>query len=136
MRYLKIFAVFALLPLWLAACASTSQTSLTLDQKLAEKGYVMGEQVRRIQNWNLNGWSYVDDEHFIMNSGVRDHYLVALRSPSYDLRSAINIAFTSTVGSLTDTDKVIVKAPGGFAQTFLIESLHKLEKKPPSDTSG
>jgi hypothetical protein len=136
MRFLRLSAVFVLLPLWLAACAGAPRTEQTLDQKLAEKGYLIGEQVRRIQNWNLNGWSYVDDEHFIMHSGVRDRFLVTLRSPSYDLQSAINIAFSSTAGSLTDTDKVIVKAPGGFTQTFLIRSLHRLEKLPPSDASG
>jgi hypothetical protein len=119
-----------LVSLLLAACAATSEEPLTLEARLAGLGYVLGEPVKRIQNWNLNGWSYVDDRNFIMNSGVRDKYLVSLRSPSFDLRSAVNIAFSTTVGSLTDKDRVIVRTAGGMPQSFMIESLHRLDPAP------
>jgi hypothetical protein len=136
MSRLKTMMLVSLLPLLLAACAASSEQSLTLEENLAAKGYVIGEQVKRVQNWNLNGWSYVDDRNFIMNSGVRDKYLVTLRTPSYDLRSAINIAFSTTVGSLTDNDRVIVRTTGGMPQSFMIESLHRLGPGPASNESG
>ncbi len=112
----------------LAACASEPRVEQSLAEKLAAQGYVLDQQVKSISNWNLNGWTYVDDRHFIMHSGVRDRYLVALRSTSMDLRSAVNIAFSTTVGNLTDKDKVIVRAPGNFRDSYLIDSLHRLKK--------
>ena len=122
MRMLKSM-LMAILLAWLAvACSATQEDPLSLDEKLAAKGYVMGEQVKRVRDWNLNGWSYVDDRHFIMQSGVRDRFLVSLRVPSYDLRSAISIAFTTTVGSLSDTDRNMgerkVEEPDGRGSTI------------------
>jgi hypothetical protein len=130
MRNRNVLLAAVLAPWLLVACAATSEAPLTLEARLEGQGYVLGEPVNRIQNWNLNGWSYVDDRNFIMNSGVRDKYLVSLRSPSYDLRSAVNIAFSTTVGSLTDKDRVIVRTAGGMPQTFMIESLHRLDPAP------
>ena len=118
----------------LSACATRPpEPELTLEQRLAEKGFAIGEQVRAIRDWNLNGWSYVDDQHFIMHSGVRDRYLVTLRTPSMDLRSAVNIAFTTTVGSLRDTDLVVVRVTGGITSQYMIDTLHRLERLPEPD---
>lgn len=117
------------------ACAANPAQPQTLEEKLAEKGYQMGEQVRRIQNYRLNGWSYVDRKHVIMNAGVSDHYLVSLRSPCIDLQSAIDIGFTTTIGSLTKNDKLIVRAPGNFNDTCMIDSLQALKKIEKTDAS-
>lgn len=128
MRMFKILWIMAAWAVLLSACASGSGPSLTLEEKLANRGYTLGEQVRSIRDWNLNGWSYIDDRHFVMHSGVKDYYLVTLRSRSFELDGAINIAFTTTVSSLTDKDKVLVRAPGGQAETLWIESLHVLNR--------
>jgi hypothetical protein len=120
----------------LAACASDPQQQTTLAEKLAAKGYVLGQQVGSVRDWNLNGWTYVDDRHFIMHSGVRDRYLVTLRNRSFELNGAINIAFSTTVGSLTDKDRVIVRGAGDFQESYLIESLHQLQRFEPPEASG
>jgi hypothetical protein len=118
----------------LAACAVTREDSLTLDEEVLERGYVIGEQVRRIQNYRLNGWSYLDQQHLILESGVSDRYLVSLRSPCYELRGAITIGFTNTIGNLTDRDRLIVGTRGSLNETCLIDSLHALVKlKNPAD---
>jgi hypothetical protein len=112
----------------LAGCAGQPKEETTLEEKLAAKGYALGGQVTSVRDWNLNGWVYVDDRHFIMESGVRDRYLVTLRQRSLELGSAINLAFSTTVGSLTDKDKVILRGAGGFRETLMIESLHALAR--------
>lgn len=128
MNHLTRFLAALLMPLFLAACASTPQEPLTLQQKLANKGYELGEQVDSIRDWNINGWNYIDDQHFVMHSGVRDRYLVTLRSRSVNLRNAQAIAFSSTASSVTDKDKVIIDAPGGLRETYFIESLYQLKR--------
>ena len=118
----------------LVACAASQEQAQGLDEKptvteiLLAKGYVAGAQVRRIQNYRLNGWSYVDSQHVIMTSGVSDRYLVTLKSPCYDLRGAITIGFSTTIGNLSDHDRLIVRAPGDFTDTCLIDTLHELHR--------
>ena len=104
--------------------------------KLMEKGYRIGEQVTRISNYRLHGWSYVDEKNLIMQGGVRDYYLVSLRNDCRDMQSAMTIGFSSTVGALTDRDKVIVRGAGGYVNTCFIEALHRLEKIEKEEESG
>ncbi len=122
----------------LVACAGQPTVETTLEEKLAAKGYALAEPVTSVRDWSLNGWVYVDDRHFIMESGVRDRYLVTLRQRSLELGSAVNLAFSTTVGSLTDKDKVILRGAGGFRETLMIASLHalkRIEKEAPQDPS-
>jgi len=116
-----------LLPL-LAACAGTREAPPTVEQMLAEKNFRIDEPVSRIRDYRLNGWNYLDREHVIMHSGVADSYLVSLRTNCDGLFSAENIAFSTTVGSLTDMDRLIVRGPGRWVESCYIESLHKLVK--------
>lgn len=129
MHLRKLAILLLLAPLVLAGCAGSQEQAASLEDKLASKGYILGEQLSDIRGWRLNGWIYVDDEHFIMRSGVRDHYLVTLKTPCFDLKSAISLSFTTTAASLTDKDRVaIYSRPTGGREIYLIESLHRLSK--------
>jgi hypothetical protein len=128
MQMIRISLTMMLCSMLLAACASGPSQDVPLAEKLAAKGYVIDQQVGSIRDWSLNGWTYVDDQHFIMHSGVRDRYLVTLRSSSFELRGAINLAFSTTVGSLTDKDRVILRGAGDFRETILIDTLHSLKR--------
>jgi len=101
----KVFTKASVLiaAVFLAGCSATPAEPVSVDQLLADKGYVVGERINRIPNFRLNGWSYVDRKHIIMNSGVRDRYLVSLKSNCPDLESAINLAYSTTAGALIFT---------------------------------
>ena len=60
-----------------ASCPAAPEQEVTLEQKLAAKGFLLGEETRSIRNWSLSGWMYVDDYHFIIKSGPCDHYLIS-----------------------------------------------------------
>jgi hypothetical protein len=114
----------------LAACATPSQgpEPLNLDRQLADRHYLMGPPIDRIRNYYLSSWSYVDNYHVIMRAGARDHYLVTLRSYCPDLSSATSIAFTTTVGSLTTSDVLLVRGPGNILDRCHIRHINRLEK--------
>jgi hypothetical protein len=116
--------------LLLAACAGRPDgpERLNLEQELAERYYVMGTPVDRIRNYRLNGWNYVDNYHVIMQAGVREHYLVTLRSHCPDLSTATSIAFTTTVGSLTTSDALLVHGPGQLLDRCYIRHIDRLER--------
>ena len=133
----KLLMLLLWVPVALAACASSQEKALSLEEKLAEKGYAKGEQISSIRDWRLNGWIYVDDEHFIVRYGVRGYYLVTLKTRSFDLKSAISLNFTTTAASLTDKDRVVIhSSPTGFRETYLIESLHRLSEVEKSTGAG
>ena len=112
----------------LASCATTPGEEVTLEEKLAAQGFVMGEQIRSIRSWKLENWTYVDDYHFIMHSGGRDRYLISLHTPSTELRYAVFLGFSKTAGSLTDMDQVIVRYSSGRSATILIDKIYELQR--------
>ena len=121
--------LFLLIPiLSLAACAAKPGPQPTLEQKLAERNYRLGESVERILQYRLDGWSYLDREHVIMQTEPSTYYLISLRQPCHGLMSAETIAFTTTTNQLTKFDKLLVKSSGSMIERCYIDALHKLKK--------
>ena len=100
----------------------------SLEQKLEAQGFVIGEEVRHIRGLSLNGWTHVDDRHFIMRSGVRDNYLISLRARSRNLRSAVKLGFSTTTGSLTNMDRVVLRDTVGHVERINIDKMYVLKR--------
>ena len=126
---LRYFLALTATAIVLCACATSPEIPLTLGQKLEARDYSVGEEVKRINNYNLNGWNYLDNKHFIIKVGASQHYLVTLRNSCNELSSATNIAFKTTIGMLSAHDQLLVKGPTRFIEHCFIQSLNKLEKK-------
>ncbi len=126
--------ILAALAIGLSACAAGPVEPQSLTDKLAARNYIFGEKVERINNYRINGWSEIDSRHVIINAGVRDKYLLVLRNSCMNLSSATRIAFTSTAGSLTDFDKIMVSGPGSFVDHCYIQDIYlvkSIESKEP-----
>ena len=52
------------------ACATEPPESVPLEERLAKRGFTIGEQVKRIRDYRINGWSSVDRYNVIMNVGA------------------------------------------------------------------
>ena len=136
MNVMSRFLMITVTAVLLAACASQPSTDLslkpsgqmTLADKLKAKNYVIEGPANRISNFRLSGWNYVDDYHVILTAGVKNHYLVTLRSYCYNLDGAFRIGFTNTIGSLTTSDSLLVEGPGGRADRCAIRSIDRLSK--------
>jgi Family of unknown function (DUF6491) len=99
----------------LAACSTNSSTTNTPtpEQLATEKGYSLGESVKRVMNYNLDGWNYINKKALIIHSTPRKDYLITLRENCYDLSSSEVIATTSTANALqADFDAIIVRQAG------------------------
>ena len=110
------------------AGATEPYEPVPFEERLAKHGYAVGEQVKRIRDYRINGWSSVDQYNVIMNVGVSKRYLVTVRNPCEGLRSAEHLAFNTTVGTLTDKDKLIVRGDGRYLEHCYIDTIHKLVK--------
>jgi len=111
----------------LVACAGRPPET-TLDEKLAQRGYTLGEQVRSVINFQVSGWNSVDHKHVIMNFGASRYYLLTLRTSCDGLLSATLINFSTTAGSLTDTDKLLVRNDSHHLSQCYIKTIHELKK--------
>jgi len=110
------------------ACATEPPESVPLEERLAKRGFTIGEQVKRIKDYRINGWSSVDKYNVIMNVGVSKNYLVTVRSSCDNLRTAVHLSFSTTIGNLTDKDKLVVRGSGRHLEHCYIDTIHVLEK--------
>jgi hypothetical protein len=113
---------------------TTLEDILKFEEALELKNYQLGEPENSINNFRINGWSYVDEYHIIVNTGVRDDYLIRFHSRCNETRYASNLAFTDTAGRLTTSDRFIVKGSGGFDETCYVETITHLVKVFPEDS--
>lgn len=116
----------------LGACAATApEEPPTLEERLQQKDYLLGAPVREVQDYRLTGWNYVDDEHLIIHSGPSEYYLLSLSMKCRNLRSAEDVALSTTAGKLTHLDKVIVRSgPSGYTERCPIKAINVLERMP------
>jgi len=126
----RVFAktVAAIILLTLAAACASHPPDTPLEEKLAQLGYTLGEPVRRVINFQLSGWNSVDHKHVIMNFGASRYYLLTLRTSCDGLRSATIINFSTTAGSLTVNDKVLVRNDSHHLSQCYISTINELEK--------
>ncbi len=115
----------------LGAC-STAPTEKPTPQALAEsKGYVLGESVAGIQNYDINGWQYVSPYSLIIPSRPGKKYLVTFDNPCRDLQSVEVIGTTSTVNQFrAKFDSVLVRGAGGIRQKCPVAEIYEIKKKP------
>lgn len=113
----------------LAACASKPavQQPQTLEQKLAAHGYKLGKEIDHVERWNIDGWSRIDDQHVVFNSGPSRDYLVSVATACSGVATATTIGFTAMVDRVTKFDKLIVRDIG-FTDQCPIDSLHELKR--------
>ncbi len=119
--------------LFVIACAVSPSSPLTVEERLTLKHYSIGAEVKSIRNYRLNGWSSVNDRYIIVNTGVSDDYLIGFSNNCSATRSAMSIAFSSTAGGLTTSDKVLVSSSGNFIEHCFIRSItkiHKIKREP------
>jgi hypothetical protein len=114
--------------LMVTACASNPGQSISLEENLAQRGFAIGQPVKRINNYQINGWNSVDLKHVIINFGASRDYLVTLRTSCDGVLSAELLSFSTTVGFLSDKDKLLVRNAGHHLSHCYIDTIHELEK--------
>ncbi len=114
------------------AVAMPSAQALEQDllDKLEKRNFEVGQPVDRIQNYRINGWNSIDRRNLIFNAGASRNFLITLRNPCDGLRSSETLAFSSTVNSVTNKDRVVVRGSGGFIERCLIDEMYELTRIP------
>jgi hypothetical protein len=110
------------------ACANSAYQEVPLEEKLSQRGFAIGQPVKRIKNYQINSWNSVDRKHVIINFGASRNYLVTLRTSCGGLMDAALLSFSTTVGFLTDKDKLLVRDGGNHLLQCYISTINELEK--------
>jgi hypothetical protein len=116
--------------LLLSACNSQPPRQVPVSEKVANRGYSMGEQVKRINDFQINSWNYIDRRNAIIYVGASRYYLITTRRPCDGLTETDNLAYSTTVGNLTDKDKLLVRRDSGRVESCFIETIYELKKVP------
>ncbi|MDB5968192.1 MAG: hypothetical protein JWQ90_642 [Hydrocarboniphaga sp.] len=135
MKTRKLWAAAAVLSAMTGAAIAAQMPpadKAALDARLLERGYQRGTAVDSIPDYRIDGWNSVDRRHLILSAGASRYYLLSLMTDCWDLSTAEDIGFTTTVSRLTRHDSVKLKAPGGAPPptTCPIESIEQLNKVP------
>lgn len=114
--------------LLVGACANQSPREVPVGESLANLGFTLGPQVRHINNFQINGWSSMDRRNAIIYVRASRNYLVTLRNPCNGLQETERLGYSTTAGSLTDKDKLLVRRDSGRMESCFIDTIYELEK--------
>jgi hypothetical protein len=114
--------------LLMGACASHPPEDLPIQDKMASLGYVIGPQVKRINDFQINSWSIVDRRNVIIFVGASRRYLITTRNPCDGFQETEHLDYSTNTGNLTDKDKLMVRRTTGHMQNCFIDTLYELEK--------
>ena len=95
-----------------------------------ELGYSDKTEIKRLSNFRLNGWNYVDNYHVIIKSSPTRNYLIRFRSTCNDLRHATSIGFKTALGSISRGDKMIIQDMGNWLRDCRVDTIFELTRKP------
>ncbi len=123
----------ALMLMVATGCAQTPQTNdaVSVEDRLAQRGFTIGEKVERIPNFRVNDWSYLDPEHVVVGAGPSQNFLLALMGRCQGLSTVEDVGFSTTAGSLTAMDKLVVQTSIGPERCPIkeIRTLNKVLKE-------
>ncbi len=116
--------------LLLGACTSTPPTEEPIEDKAARHGFTIGKQVKKINNFQINSWNMVDRKSAILYVGASRRYLVTTRNPCDGLADTGVISYSTTAGSLTEKDKLLMRrSPAAERiESCFIDAIYELEK--------
>lgn len=127
-----------MLGLLLTGCSgwpAQPENNQTLEEKVAERGFQIGEETSRTSGFNLRSWDYLDSTHIIVRTSVSRYYLVHFRTPCHSLRFSSRIGYSSYAhGSLSRMDQIY--ADRDWRDRCSIKEIFKLEPSPSPKNEG
>ncbi len=126
------FMILAIAFTLLTGCSSLTVEEITIEERMAERGYLIGPGEQRVTSYQINTWTAVDDEHLIIRSGVQDEYLLELIGPCINLSSAIFVGISSPTSRLDSFGEIVVDSPGIGRERCNIRNIYVLENVAPA----
>lgn len=117
--------LLTLAALVLAACSSSAELA-GIEERMAERGYLIGPADQRIPRYRISSWNSIDDRYLIVRSGVRDHYLVELFTPCLGLDTAFSIGFSTPTTSLDSYGSILVRDNSTSVERCRVENIYLL----------
>lgn len=106
-----------------------SKPQPTPNELAAQKGYLLGDEVSDISNYDIYSWQYVSKRSLIIPARPSKHYLLMLDRDCNELKTSEVIAFTSTVNSLrAGFDAVIVSSTPGIKNKCFVDKIYEIRK--------
>lgn len=118
-------AMLMLFGLLLTACAGSTEIR-SIEDQMADRGYLIGAESVGIPRYNVNSWNDIDDRYLMVRAGVRDQYLIELFQPCFGLESAFSVGFTTPSLRVDRFGSVIVRGIEGRLERCRIQNIYEL----------
>ena len=122
-------AVSLLLGYVLGADAIAATTPTSLEERLDELNYLVGDEVQLIVDFQIDERVYLDSRHVIVPDATSRAYLLTLTDPCHDLRSKRVTAWTRTRHQLAPGDTLAPTHEGRRVDECEVKSIHELNVK-------
>jgi hypothetical protein len=122
-------AVSLLLGYVLGADAIAATTPTSLEERLDELNYLVGDEAQLIVDFQINERVYLDDRHVIVPDASSQAYLLTLTDPCHDLRSKRVMALTRTRHQMAPGDTLAPTHEGRRVDECEVERIHELNVK-------
>lgn len=115
----------------LAACAagtppSPAPTPATFPQALAERNYVVGEQIDRLADFRPEQWEALDGKHLIVFNYDARGYLITFLDRCYGLATNRLQHVPRSYGYLRQYDTILVRHEGNTIDHCRVQSVNVL----------
>ena len=101
----------------------------SLEERLAENGFSLGEEVQAITDYRLDDRIYLDSRHLILPDGSSKSYLVGLAKKCHGLHSNRLYLRTRTHNQIAPRDTVLTQHEGRNVDHCEVSSIHQLVPK-------
>ena len=120
-------AALAAVGLSLFGCATEPANPNAWAEQLQAKGLKLGASLDSIPHFDIKGFDPLDKQHVLLHAGYERRVLATVDIGCLSLPYAHRIAYTSSAGSLTRFDKLLITGHG-LRKSCRIESLQAVEK--------
>ncbi|MEM1154861.1 MAG: DUF6491 family protein [Pseudomonadota bacterium] len=120
-----------------AGCASVEKSEQErhaletepVDTAINELGYIKGDPVKQVNDWNLYNWRAVNPQAAIIWTGINRPYLFTLQRRCNNLMFAETIGLTNTASTVrAGLDAIVVPNPPTGPERCFITDIYPLTK--------
>ena len=112
----------------ITGCAGQPNQPLTLDEKLAKKGFSDRHEVKSIQNFQIKGWHRLDNNAITVEASRKRDYLITFTHSCQGLRGSPVIAIDSDAGRVSRFNDIIVRIAPKMHERCRIDRIYELVK--------
>jgi hypothetical protein len=128
-QVLQKSVIGAFITLMAGGCVTAPPEPVSLEERLSNRGFVIGQPIEKVRISRITGWSYEGRGAVIIYGPGSQKYLFRVRPTCENILQHVQrITVSDTAGRVTDKDSLEIWGAGGSALRCQIDTIHELKK--------